>query len=262
MPEGKARPKLTSILPANLPLIQGTLLEGTTTFQYWIAGENEGRKIELAGRTPDTFEGVTRFNDENGVRFEILSPLKFFVEEKNWQAKDPRTGAVLDKAAAEKIKREVAELNLQESVTLSSDFRDVAEGKTPGRKIEQEQRMETEKQAASKKADDQKKEDSKGMANVPGATPGPGMKPEDSPPPRPLDPNAPRVIKGGGGFAGWIFIKNDRAKGWVSQRELRTQFESEKDRDGDIRTWINQSNFPKGSSYYINSDGKVVVTPP
>lgn len=287
VPDGKPRPKLTCILPKDLPAILGTLLEGTSTFQYWIAGEEEGRKIELAGRSPDKFDGVTKFSDENGVLFQILSPLKFFVEEKNWQAKDPRTGAVLDKAAAEKIAIEVAKLNLQDSVTLSRDFRDVAEGKRPGTLTlrEQEQKMEAQKQEDSKKmdaqkqaeaqkqadskkmeaqkqAEAQKQEDSKKRDAPPPDTGKQKPGPSDNPGGSGKRGDAPATIVARGGFPSWHFGWKDSAKGWVSDRQLRAQFKSEKDRDSDIQSWIKASNFPKGSGYYINSEGKVVVTPP
>jgi len=89
----------------------------------------------------------------------------------------------------------------------------------------------------------------------------PAASPPPLPPGRPRG-NAPATIIGRGGFPSWHFGWKDSAKGWVSDRQLRIQFSSEKDRDRDIQTWINQSRFPKGSSFYIDSDGKVVVTPP
>lgn len=86
--------------------------------------------------------------------------------------------------------------------------------------------------------------------------------PAAAPPPPPPSATFPKVIIARGGFPSWHFGWKDSAKGWVSDRQLRIQFESERDRDRDIRTWINQSNFPKGSSFYIDSDNRVVVTPP
>ena len=86
--------------------------------------------------------------------------------------------------------------------------------------------------------------------------------PAAAPPPPPPSATFPKDIIARGGFPSWHFGWKDSAKGWVSDRQLRIQFESERDRDRDIRTWINQSNFPKGSSFYIDSDNRVVVTPP
>ncbi|MCB1226438.1 MAG: hypothetical protein KDK99_11540, partial [Verrucomicrobiales bacterium] len=55
---------------------------------------------------------------------------------------------------------------------------------------------------------------------------------------------------------------SNKAGGWRSSSALKTQFDSDKERDANIRTWIKGSAFPQGSGYYIDNSGHVVVTPP
>lgn len=65
-----------------------------------------------------------------------------------------------------------------------------------------------------------------------------------------------------GGLPRWSFKWDQNAKGWVSNRRVGAQLGSANEQDSLIRTWIKASAFPKGSGYHINSEGKIVVTPP
>lgn len=70
----------------------------------------------------------------------------------------------------------------------------------------------------------------------------------------------PRIIRGSGGWPGWLFTWQDGA--WRSDRALRIQFDSTAARQQDLYRWTSATAFPSGSRPAVAADGHVWIFPP
>ena len=70
----------------------------------------------------------------------------------------------------------------------------------------------------------------------------------------------PRIIRGSGGWPGWLFTWQSGA--WRSDRALQIRFDSTAARQQDLYRWTSASAFPSGSRPAVAADGHVWIFPP
>lgn len=69
----------------------------------------------------------------------------------------------------------------------------------------------------------------------------------------------PRIIRGSGGWPGWVFTWQNG--GWKSDRVLKTRFDSNLARQRELHLWTAASSFPRKARPLVAADGYVWIVP-